>query len=945
VPQLVDADGNLVTIDSGDEALSLLTAGSHGFRADTPVRVWTPDGQLGEVDPQDVSGVLSAGYRLAGDTEAQRYDDELTYGDQDVRTFAEGAARGATFGLSDLAFEALGVSKEDLAKRQAVNDTAATIGEVTGVIAPALLTGGSSLLAKGGLSTAAKVATATPAGLVARLGGTAAAAVEGAEAATALGRAAQAARAAAAAGAIEGGLYGAAKQVNEDFLADEEITASRALLGGLLGSATGAAGGALFGGLSSLGTELYASAKNKAAALLGRAIREDGEAVVSGMVPGPRPTMTADDAVAAIRSAPAEQADDLVVDVITNMRPMVPEDAAPLSKVQELMTSARAASGAAAERQQVAVREIRDAGKALFRGVDEVDNVAGVAAKTRVAKKVRWDAPIADIEAVAPVRAMRENLEGVFAEHGAFLQGSSASALKSTIKTAQAAEKQMSAHLAKGEIGEAWIVGDRLKRSLGELQRTRNTVAKKAIRQEYEAYRRHLEDESLWGELAVMQRQINPAWSARIRASDNSFVRRFFAKGGEAADDPFEVLTEINGEAIGPFLKGLNNEESQQAITGLKTYLRALSLDAKTRASVLGSEELAQAASALDAQVLRIEKAIDETALMYRAADAWNDKTWWIEKTGTVTGLLKDLSLAATVTARATRKSAPADIAAALTAARQQADDVARAAYQAAESGERAIQDAGEGLAANVMRSRAKLAVASRVSAETGAVFGVRLSVSDPKSYEKAIGRIDEMRDPDSEPRAELRSKLLPLAEESPQLVSQIEAQVQNTADFLSRKAGTRKGASGEPFDHLKPPLHSKPKAAKLARYARAAEDPKGALERLKRGEVVAEDVETLKALYPRLYARFAARVLEDVTRAERRPSLASQQALQAALGGSPASAVRVGRLQELARSGIGASESREGNGMGPAVTPGNAKPPELAGNMETRNQRLIGGL
>jgi hypothetical protein len=85
-------------------------------------------------------------------------NDYKKYGDSELRTAAENAASGATFGLSDQAQIKLGLAtKEDLRKRAEQNPISAGFGQAVGVVAPALLTGGESLAAKG-LGTASEVA-------------------------------------------------------------------------------------------------------------------------------------------------------------------------------------------------------------------------------------------------------------------------------------------------------------------------------------------------------------------------------------------------------------------------------------------------------------------------------------------------------------------------------------------------------------------------------------------------------------------------------------------------------------------------------------------------------------------------------------------------------------------------------------------------------------------
>jgi hypothetical protein len=229
-------------------------------------------------------------------------------------------------------------------------------------------------------------------------------------------------------------------------------------------------------------------------------------------------------------------------------------------------------------------------------------------------------------------------------------------------------------------------------------------------------------------------------------------------------------------------------------------------------------------------------------------------------------------------------------------------------------------------------------------------ILGATLSVKDPESYEKAIERIQAMRDPDSDERNELRGKLATIALESPELADAIEDNIQRKADLLAAKAGpSHRLVSGrDMFERFDKPKRSPQKAAALARYARAIDDPKAAFERLKHGEVVAEDVEAIRDVAPQLYQRWVAQVLNEVARAKGAPSREARRALREVMPKSQEDLRLIAELQQLAASGIGAAaaaqEGAQAQESAQVVTPGNAKVPDLAGSLQTRNQQ-IGGM
>lgn len=172
---------------------------------------------------------------------------EKKFGDQGLRTFAERGASAATFGLSDQALVAFGGEEmQEALRERAERNQAATIGgEVAGVVVPALLSGGTTALAKGasaGVKTAAKIGqvaeklTAKQLASIAAKTGKNKAALEVIRKSLSKG----------AGSAVEGAFYGAGELVKEDALGTAEFNAENlaasAGIGALIG---GAAGGVL----------------------------------------------------------------------------------------------------------------------------------------------------------------------------------------------------------------------------------------------------------------------------------------------------------------------------------------------------------------------------------------------------------------------------------------------------------------------------------------------------------------------------------------------------------------------------------------------------------------------------------------------------------------------------------------------------------------------------
>lgn len=222
-----------------------------------------PEEQLGEA--------LAGGeFRLETADEWNERDkvrERSTLGQQAILT-AEKLGRGATFGLSEAAAVGFGGDEYRRAaqERAEVNPGLAMAAEITGAVAPTLLSGGSSALATAArLTSAAQVGRA---GLAAERLAARALAPLGESFAAQL---AQKAARAGAQGAVEGAAYGLGTSLADSALDGTEWTAERALSGMADHALYGLGGGAALGA---------------GGAVLARGAEGAGRFVVGGMLNG-----------------------------------------------------------------------------------------------------------------------------------------------------------------------------------------------------------------------------------------------------------------------------------------------------------------------------------------------------------------------------------------------------------------------------------------------------------------------------------------------------------------------------------------------------------------------------------------------------------------------------------------------------------------------------------
>jgi hypothetical protein len=227
------------------------------------VTVKTPDGSLGTVTEDTLQYALKEGYSVASNEEINHYNALVDAGESPVIAGLESAASAATFGLSRELENISGLTTpEAQALRQEANPIASGIGTTLGVVAPIALTMGAAAPAVAGsqaLRAASTAAKFTPIGAVTKASAAATEAVTPALKAAMSGLAQTSPRlagalatgaATGAVGAVEGAVYGVGQSIDEHALGDPEAFGENLISNVGINAALGGGIGSIFGGVS-----------------------------------------------------------------------------------------------------------------------------------------------------------------------------------------------------------------------------------------------------------------------------------------------------------------------------------------------------------------------------------------------------------------------------------------------------------------------------------------------------------------------------------------------------------------------------------------------------------------------------------------------------------------------------------------------------------------------
>jgi hypothetical protein len=907
--RLIDAaTGQPVEVDEA-EASPRIARGE--LLARGPGRVVGRDGAVFEVD--DVGAALSQrapdgtpvfDIDTPGRAEERRLERE--YGSSPIRAGAAGAARGLTLGLSDVAGAGLG-HDEALRELQARNEEASIAGEVVGSAAPILLSGGLGAAGEVGLLARGARAVGAPVRALSAFSSAAGSATARTIAGTGAGfgrRLAARGAGATVEGAIEGAAYAGGQMVSEEALGtgDPNLTAegviARLGYGALLG---GGAGGVLGGGIglagegvrfaregaevisrswaSRVGTELDPAV----AGALGHAIGGDGADVLRRLAAG------GDDSRRVLEVI--ERGDHVYEAGVRSLR----------EEIDGLIrTSTHVEDFARGSLKRDAVRGRIDG----RRTADQIAYAEQALARARqIAEQLQTD-PVYVQAGVARGRDLARTLERF---DDLRLRNPSG---------------QVRPHI---DASELYIRLDQLKRQISQMQRQtgfRDPEAARALQGLYDDMIGPLENPALWGsELATMQREVNQRWTRYLSRADE-FDGLFAARGPRDDIDPWRSLREADPASLDTFLRGAGLARNDRRMEIFHEVLDARADLSRSIAQHMDvPENLAAEVAGSSAAIERVRRTVDEAIGSARIANQWREASAAVGTSrgigGAISGALYAGAPGALVGAVGPHQS-----------------------VRVLSTVQRLARQTDEGIGASIRRFLGRASGAARVVGARAARAGVAAertgiaagAAGARAAYARWSKEIDDHQQDRTRIAARMAESTRAITHDAPRVQQSMQTAGVRALEHLAMTRPLGQTLPGQLVSS-----RSEPALADVRRWAariRVVEDPLSVLADLERGSLTPEAVETLRTVYPAIYAQIGQRVMEVL--AESGTSASYQERLRlGTLLGIPTDPSLSPEILAILQTPTTA----------PAPTQTSQAPthraPDLAGSMASETQRL----
>lgn len=817
------------------------------------VKVYNPQGELGSIPEGQLSSALRLGFRQATPEDLALEKTREEYGGLSGQLGAAttGVLSGATFGLSDLALKELGAEEAIKAYRSLPELQAArTIGEVGGMIAPALFTGGTSV--------GARVLAATPAGLAARAGQAAAASV-GARVGTGIvGTAARFA----AQGATEAALQGVAQETTR-LAFDNELSGERIgqiALAGLTSAGVGAGIGAGLGALGGLAKKAAAAIPEGVAATpLGQKI----EAEIYRTQARLKGKSAADIDAAGGLATPkmrqyALEGEQGVVDIIQGKQTGGPFDAPEIKdgSLLDLLTKK-------AKNSQLVAQSVRDSGlkREALTGIVLDDADALLSQRSFVVSQL--DDNIAKLD------------NAISAGGNEYAQAG----LKPLRTQLQALRQSAEEAIAKGGTEGAedlFMVGDLAKREIGRVnsrfEKLRNpssteiAVMRDIFEPSYDAWRVGLEDSSVWGRAADLNRMRNAPLTQSL-AKNDAVKKHWYANTPTEVDptNPWKRLSVSDPKKVrGIVANASAGVDEADMVLRQQIAFENESLDAALKYSNFDN------ISSVKADILK-QKQINADLLKSLDEAQLRERTTAFAKS--IGGGGASDSIVGVVAGAAIASGNPMF---ALMGPLLKTGLVMR--------GAEAVENIANGQAGRIGQGVGRVARAMRdgsvAAAERAPVVGAAAV-----RYQERSKRVRDLAAQSDAVRAELAKQTAWMSDRAPVAQQAAIGTALRTIDYLN--ANMPKGlAAPTPFAPALPPSRQEMQGW-LARL-KAIESPTSILDDLAKGKLTPEAVDAVRTVYPETFADIQAQVLEQLTKLEasgRRPKYADRVQLGIVMG------------------------------------------------------------
>jgi hypothetical protein len=831
---------------------------------ETRVALVNPDGKLVTLPEGQAREALAFGYSQPNAVQQEEVRKREEYGTglgSEVRAGLEGAARGLTFGLSDLAMQGLGADKEGLAERKARNPYAATGGELAGV--------GAGLLAPVGLFGAGVRGAAAAGELASQAAGRGLAAV-GAEEATGLAARALAKGAQHAAGsAVEGALYGAGQGVSEAALGDPTDAAQKilahatagALLGGVLGGATGVMGAVGRRTMEAMGVVSPKASPVAQAALDAGAVdataAAEGAASGAAAGAGEAPTITQQ----VLRSTVGQKAKEVAAKVGSVVSGA--DEAALKELIDFDSAQGQALRKAAFADQAVDDQAVRTLTKHIGTAEEEalplLEQARGKLKDEHIAKIVKTDNLDAQWQAAQEtLGTLQQAVEEMKSDPATYGHVAGVNKLERYV---DAYAKKLD-RMVETENPSAGLFSelDNLKANLGQLARPRKGVAYShqdfttfdTIQNLYKTtLQPTLENQDLWGKAGELQARVNRKWTDLLY-NHNLFRSEFMKQVG--TKDWQEVFA-ANPAAVEGFLGSVGRARNDLRHELLSSHLERLSDFAR---EVRDAYELGGDVAAKVDRIAGAGKgAKEEIESALKTAGIRNEAKKILE-TRTGRGVVQFLKYEERLRQLGAERAAQAEQLAHMERAIK---DIERRTDRAVDSWVSRIKDAP------------KLTVPASVKGMHEIYFAPREERTKHASgkenaYDQHLSEIANLVQNPERLRQRLAGTFGDLNGYAPRVSTELQLATTQALGYLYAQAPKN------PYMNATVDIRRswKPSTTELVRFERtlrAIHDPVGVLEDFAHGHISKEAADALRAVYPSIYAKMVTRLVPKIAETE----------------------------------------------------------------------------